>query len=72
MGFAKKFAESIGSLGSEILDEKVNRWVIYGLLDYVAVTLAGSNEPCTEIARKVFGQGSVGKSLIYGLSLIHI
>ena len=66
MGFAKQFAERIGSLGSDILDEKVKRWVIYGLLDYVAVTLAGSNEPCTEIARKVFGQGSVGKSLIYG------
>jgi len=66
MGFAKKFAESIGSLGPEILDEKVSRWVLYGFLDYVAVTLAGSNEQCTEIARKVFGRGSVGKSLIYG------
>jgi hypothetical protein len=48
------------------MTDEVTQWTLYGLLDYMAVTLAGSDEPCTEIAAKVLGSGSVGKSLIFG------
>lgn len=66
MGFARRMAEGIVGLNSKIMTEEVNHWAVYGLLDYMAVTLAGSDEPCTEIALKVLGNGSIGKSLIYG------
>jgi 2-methylcitrate dehydratase PrpD len=66
MGVARKLAEGITGLGPDIMTDEVTQWTLYGLLDYMAVTLAGSDEPCTEIAAKVLGSGSVGKSLIFG------
>lgn len=66
MGIARKLAENITALRPDILTDEVKGWALYGLLDYMAVTLAGSDEPCAEIAAKVLGGGSVGQSLIFG------
>jgi 2-methylcitrate dehydratase PrpD len=68
MGIARRYAENIAAMGPEIMTDEVVKWTHYGLLDYMAVILAGSDEPCAEIAAKVMGTGSDGDCLIFGKS----
>lgn len=66
MSIARDYARHITGMTRDIMTEEVTGWTLYGLLDYVAVTLAGCNEPGVGIATRVLAPGSRGPSLVFG------
>jgi 2-methylcitrate dehydratase PrpD len=64
---ADELARRIVAMGYDDLPEQAIRWAKSGILDTVAVTLAGSVEDCARIVSEVEGIGAAeGPSLVFG------
>jgi len=64
---AHRLAEKIHAVTWDDLTPEAVHWSKIGILDTVAVTLAGAPEPCTQIALKLPGVADcAGPALVYG------
>jgi 2-methylcitrate dehydratase PrpD len=64
---AHRLAEKIHSLTWDDIPPEAVHWSKIGILDTIAVTLAGAPEPCTQIARGLPGIADAsGPALVYG------